>query len=500
LSEASGAELTALAKGGRTNIGGFFLRLLARLPFLWIAAQWYGAAAMGRLAFAIVIVEFAAQLTTLGLKRGLALHLTGDGKDNGAWDAVLIVLLATLIPTALMVIFPEIMFPNSPIKPLDHLLPLAIPAVALSDVMLAALAYRGDVQSTVRARAIIEPWTISIAAAVLWWFVPSDGLLVAYALSMGAALVASIIPFLRSYGLPRNWTPRGRALYALARYNAPLAAADAIEWGSRRIDTLILGVFVSPATVGIYWVAQQVASLPQKLKSSFDPVLGPSITRLLEQGDRKGIASEISQVGFWILAAQAGVALALGIGGEALMALLGPKRDYVGGNGALIVLLIAEAVVAAAVVSEAALVYIARLRNMMISLAIIGVQTVLTIGLVGYAQGLGLPELYQAAGAALALALSLALASLVKSRITSKALGAPVRIWRWPLVLALAAGGAAGILVTRILAALSAPSSATLLIATPLVLVVYGWVVWRWCFTDEDRALLAKRDKAAQPL
>ncbi|HMT44984.1 MAG TPA: lipopolysaccharide biosynthesis protein, partial [Chakrabartia sp.] len=135
-------DLAALAQGGRTSVAGFVIRLIARLPFLFIASQWYGANALGRLAYAIAIVEFAAQLSTLGLKRGLALHLTGAGKANGAWDAVLVVLGATMIPTALLMLVPEIMFPNSAIKPLDYLMPLVIPAVALSDVMLAALAFR----------------------------------------------------------------------------------------------------------------------------------------------------------------------------------------------------------------------------------------------------------------------------------------------------------------------------------------------------------------------
>jgi O-antigen/teichoic acid export membrane protein len=398
-------DLSALAKGGRTNVLGFFFRLIARIPFLFIGAHWYGAEALGRLAYAIVIVEFAAQLSTLGLKRGLALHLSGDGKDNGAWDAVLVVLGATLIPTILLMFVPQIMFPNSAIKPLDYLLPLIIPALALSDVMLAALAYRFDVKSTVRARAIIEPWTISLAAIGLWWWVPSDGLLVAYALSMAAALIASAIPFLKSYGLPRNWTPRGSELYALMRRNVPLAAADAIEWGSRRIDLVILGLFVSPAAVGIYWTAQQVASLPQKLKTSFDPVLGPVITRKLSENDLPAIARQISQVGFWILAVQLGVALALGIPGEALMGLIGPGRDFVGGNGALALLLTAEVFAAAAVVSEAALVYTARHRNMMISLGMILTQAALTIGLILAVKAAGYNELYQAAAPALALAL-----------------------------------------------------------------------------------------------
>jgi O-antigen/teichoic acid export membrane protein len=479
-------DIEALAKGGRTNVLGFFVRLIARIPFLFIGAHWYGAVALGRLAYAIVVVEFAAQIATLGLKRGLALHLTGHGKDNGAWDAVLLVLGATLIPTVLLMIFPQAMFPNSAVKPLDYLLPLTIPALALSDVMLAALAFRFNVAATVRARAVIEPWTISIAAVALWWSVPNDGLLVAYALSMAAALIASVVPFLKSYGLPKNWTPRAVELFALTRRNAPLAAADAIEWGSRRIDLFILGLFVTPATVGIYWVAQQVASLPQKLKSSFDPVLGPVITRKLEEGDRAAVARQISQVGFWIVAAQAGIAIALGIPGEAMMSLIGPGRDFVGGNGALAFLLLAEVVAAVAVVSEAALVYIARHRNLMISLGMITTQVALTFALIIGIREAGYPELYQAAGPAIALTIALAMGSLLKSRLAAHLLGAPVSVWRWPLLFAAAAAVAVGEV------AILLPEWAELAFGIAAMLLAYGAVIWRWGFTDADRILFRK--------
>lgn len=60
-SAAPPADLAALARGGRINFLGFCVRLAARLPFLFIAGRIYGAAALGRFAYAILIVEFAAQ-------------------------------------------------------------------------------------------------------------------------------------------------------------------------------------------------------------------------------------------------------------------------------------------------------------------------------------------------------------------------------------------------------------------------------------------------------
>jgi O-antigen/teichoic acid export membrane protein len=482
-------DIKALAKGGRTNFFGFLLRLAARLPFLFIAGRWYGADALGRFAYAIIIIEFVATLATLGLKRGLAAQLSKTDRPHVhvVWDALLVGAVASAIAATVLGALPELMFPNSGINGLEWLLPLSIFALAWSDIALAALAYRLDIGATVRARSIIEPWTISIAAFALAFYSLRDGLIIAYVCSMAAALVASIIPLIRSFGWPKGWRPRPAALFGLARRNVPLAAADAIEWGSRRLDIAILGLFFSPAIVGIYYVAQQVASLPQKLKTSFDPILGPVITRNLEAGDKAAVAKQVRQVGFWIIAAQAGVGLALGIPGEGVMGLVGP--NFVGGNGALAFLLLAEVVAATAAVSESALIYVARHLNLMISLGMIGIQIALSFAIVIAMRELHLPTLTQAAGPAIALAAALGIASIMKSRLLAQLLGAPVSGWRWPLVWAAAAAGSLGYLVTRL------PEWLELSAGIPLILLIFGAVIWRFGFTSEDRTLF--RLKAA---
>ena len=478
-----GDDIAALARGGRTNFFGFLLRLAARLPFLFIAGRIYGPELLGRFAYAVLIVEFAAQLATLGLKRGLAQQLSTTDKPHVCVvaDALLVAFIASAIASTFLALFPQAMFPNSPVEGLEWLLPLIVFAVAGSDVSLAALAYRHNIRATVTARAIVEPWTISIAAFALSFLSSRDGLIIAYVLSMVAALTASLIPLYKSYGLPRGWRPNPGVLWALARRNTPLAAADAIEWGSRRIDIAILGLFFSPAVVGVYYVAQQVASLPQKLKTSFDPILGPVITEKLAENDRAAVARQVKQVGFWIIAAQTGIALALAVTGDAVMALVGP--GFIGGTGALAFLLFAEAVAATAVVSESALVYVARHRNLMISVFAICVQAALTVALILILRSMDLPQTYQAAGPAIALMMALGLSSILKSRLLSRLLGAPVAGWRWPLVWAALAGGVVGFAIVRM------PDWAELLFGIPLILGIFGAIVWRWGFTAEDRVL-----------
>ena len=484
---AAGADMAALARGGRINFLGFVLRLAARLPFLFIAGRMYGAEALGRFAYAVLIVEFAAQLATLGLKRGLAEQLAHTEKPHVCvvWDALLVGALGSLIAMALLFTFPQAMFPNSEIHGLEWLLPIAVIALAWSDVMLSALAYRHDVGATVRARAVVEPWTISIAAFVLAYVSKRDGLIFAYALSMVGALVASIIPFMKSYGLPYGWKPDPATLWRMARRNVPLAAADAVEWGSRRLDIAVLGLFFSPAVVGIYYVAQNVASLPSKLKTSFDPILGPAIARNLAAGDKKAVAQQVRQVGFWVIGAQTAVALALGIPGEGVMGLVGPA--FVAGTAALAFLLAAEVVASMAAVSEAALIYVARHRNMLLSFTMIVLQVIFSVALILIMREMKLPPMWQATGPAIALLLALGFAAIAKSLLLRSILKAPVSGWRWPLIWAAVVATAVGELAIQV------PEWAELLFGIPAILLSFGYVLWTRGFGPEDRELFRMR-------
>jgi len=496
-------DIAALAKGGRTNFFGFVIRLLARIPFLFIAGRMYGAEDLGRFAYAVIVVELAAQLSTIGLKRGLAQQLSNTDRPHShvVADGLLCAFIASAVASGILIAFPQAMYPHNDIRDAEFLLPLVIFGIAGADVALAALAYKHDVRSTVHVRAIVEPWVISIAAGALFYTqFRRDGLILAYVASVVAGLLAALWRLFRSYGVARGWRPWPGSLITLARQNIPLAAADAIEWFSRRLDIAILGQFVEARYVGIYYVAQQVASMPQKLKTSFDPILAPVVTQKLAEGDKAAVAKQVRQVGFWIIAAQAGIALSLGITGGALMGLFGKGGAFVGGTGALAFLLAAEVVAATAAVSEAALVYVARHRNLMISCLMIGVQAALTVGIILAMRSLPLGEgrlqAYQAAGAAAGLALALGMASILKARLLAYLLGAPVQAWRWSLVWAAIAASAVGFAATLL------PEWVELSVGAPAILFTFGLVIWYRGFTDDDRKLFrfGRRGKPALPV
>jgi O-antigen/teichoic acid export membrane protein len=485
--DATSDDIRALAKGGQTNVVGFILRLAGRIPFLFIAGRLYGAEALGRFAFALAIVELTTQLCTLGQKRGLAQELTQEAKRpaNVVADAMLLSGTLALLAGIVFYLFPALVFPRGQFTQLERLIPLAMLPMTLTEIALSAQAYRFDVATTVRARAIVEPWTLSILSGVLWFAFPTSGMIMAYVGSIFAAGVAALWPVYRTYGLPQDWHPHPMHLAQLALGNLPLAVADAVEWGSRRLDLAILGLFASPAAVGVYFVAQQIASIPQKFKTSFDPVLGPVITRNLKEGNLAAIAQQVRQVGYWIIAAQVGVALALGLTGEGVMGLTGPK--FVGGTGALIALLVAEVIASTAAVSEAALIYVRPLHNMWASLATIIVQAVVTSALIVLAGHFGQNDYYRAAAAGAGLGVALAFASLVKSLMLARILGHSTNPWRASLIWGIAPAVIVGWLFTRF-----TPEWAELALGVPLILATFSFAIWHKGFGPEDRVLFRK--------
>lgn len=481
------AETAELARGGRTSFLGYVLRLAARFPFLFIAGRLYGAPALGRFAYATMVVELVAMLATLGLKRGLAedmalrsLAAPGDSRKtaeaHALYDGLLVSVIAACIGAAALIAVPQIVFPAGDITGLSRFFPLIIIAIVLSDISLAGLAFRHDIGATVRARSLVEPWVLSIASLGLaFTMLKPDGLIIGYLLSMVAAAAASLWPALRSFGWVAHWQPHPAKLWQLARTNFPLAGADIAEWGARRLDIFILGRFVSPEIVGIYYVAQQIASLPQRLKSSFDPILAPVLTTNLAAGNIAKVASHVRQVSFWVGAAQLGVVLALGLTGKAGMGLFGPV--FASGAMVLAVLLTVELLAAQAAVAEGALIYVARNANLMWSLVGIGVQIGVSLVLV--------PR-YGGVGAAGGLAVSALFLSVAKSRLLARVLGHPVAGWRWIMLIAAIPAFGLGLIFMHL------AEWFQLALGQFIILALYGAIIWRFGFKGADRLLFAR--------
>src|SRR3546814_12715266 len=91
--------------------------------------------------------------------------------------------------SALLLLFPWLMYPAGDVDSADRWMALLVFVIAGTDIALAACAYKFDVGATVRARALVEPGVISIAAAGVWYVSARDGRMLSYAAALGGAVL-----------------------------------------------------------------------------------------------------------------------------------------------------------------------------------------------------------------------------------------------------------------------------------------------------------------------
>lgn len=475
----SAQATAALASGGRANFAGFLLRLSARFPFLVIAARLYGADDLGRFAYATMVVEFVAALATVGLKRGLSGEMARAEQPEAhvLADGWLVGLLLSILGVGVLILAPGLMFPDDSAVGAERWFALIVPAIVLADVSIAGLAFRHRIAVGVRARSVIEPWVLTIAATLLAFTAwKAGGLLVAYILSLVAAVLAALVPALREFGAPHGWRPSLSRLAAITWRNLPLAGADLVEWATRRLDIFILGRFASAEVVGLYFVAQQVATLAGRIRASFDPILVPMLSRALKAGRPKEAADSLNQVGFWVLSFQLPVVLALGLPAEGVLGLFGP--EFAAGALILALLLATELAAAGGGLSEMGLIFARPKANL--AIASLAVQALLSLWLV---------PVYGGVGAAGALFLSVAAVSIARQWLMGHVLGHAVGFWRFSLLGAGAAAFALGY------AARSLPELWEMLVTIPGVLLLFAAAIWRFGYGPEDRLLIARTRK-----
>lgn len=473
-----------LASGGRQNVFGYVMRLIARIPFLVIGGRLYGAEELGRFAYATITVEFAAALALVGLKRGIALALARgrQPETHVLADALLLVLGVGAVIAALLFLLPTLLFPTGLRFGAERFLALLVLLIAVLDLLLSGLAFHKRIDVQVLSRSLVEPWVLSLAAIGLW-FTPlrPAGLLLAYVLALAAASAVAWPPALRQFGRPRGWRPSLARMAAMARENLPVAGADVIDWASRRIDLFILGRFASADVVGIYYVAQQIASLAGRLRTSFDPILAPLLSRALAANRHAEAAGHLAQVGFWVITVQLCVVMMIGIAARGTMGLFGP--EFAAGGIVLVLLLLAELAASQASIAESALIYTRRNLNLLVSLTALAVEAGVAIALV---------PAWGGAGAAAGLLAATLLMAVAKQLLLVKTLGTPVPMWRLSILACAIPAFLYGWATLRLL-----PEAAHMVATGVGLPLIFFFLAWRFAFTEADKLLvrMAREDR-----
>lgn len=430
-----------IVRGAGLSGGGLLVRLGARLLFLVVAGQLYGAALFGAYSLAVAAVELATALAGLGMKRLIFQHLDERGERpeihviaDAASLSLLIGLLLAGALAAAVALAPASWISANTAQALVLLAPL-IAAQALIDLMLAATRWRHVLRYEVAGRSLVEPWTAIAGAASAWYLgFEQTGLLIGYALGTLAALIFALAGVGRTFGPARlsGWRPRRRRALAMLSAAAANTAADGLSGFLVRLDLYLVGILMGEHSAGVYGMARQLAQPIRQVRQSFDGLLTPLVAKTLRAGGPETAVRAVASAARLILSIQLPMVIGMIAVGWPLLRWLGP--EFAAGWVAAIFLAGAETVQGAFGVGELLFVY----RRPRLGLGIIAATVLIALAAV-----LLFTSIWGLAGAGAAVLLTYALRAWTRRAALRRSLGVgvPVRHSLWP-ALAGAAGAA----------------------------------------------------------
>ncbi len=295
-----------ISRGFWIYISGLLLRLGARLPMLLIAGRAYGPALYGEYIICIGVVETLAAAATLGFKRTLFTFMQESGEGGGnvgiaVRHALLIGIGGALILSLVLTITAPFLATLLGIeRGAGRLIALAwiAPVIVITDLFLTATFFNRRLRYDIWARCIAEPGTqvvvaggLFLAGAVEW------GLAISYAAALIAAALTAAWGYRGQFGLRGLWGPIDwKRVRGMSNVSSRTALFDLLGILMTRLDMFVVGHFFSAGPVGLYGMAQQFITVPDKIGKSFVPVAMPVVSHAMTDGDLKRARAALMSV------------------------------------------------------------------------------------------------------------------------------------------------------------------------------------------------------------
>jgi len=355
------ADVKDIVRGGLATLSGFSGRLIARAILMIFAGRVYGIEALGLLGQVAAISEMAAAICVVGLQRSLLDMMSRDvqeGKkaETQVFNALVLSLILGVIVTCVLLVVWTHMFPDQYV--LIGLICLVVPATIFIDIALTTIKFKRVVRWDVLARCLFEPWAFLGLALVFWFQGWSEhGLIYAYVGSVITAAIVAAYGLRRVVGFKSIFESRLSVSHMKRIFvkSLPVGVTDMSIMALRRIDLVVLGVFVGPAAVGLYYMVQQLVTIPHKIGGAFQPMLSPVIADLHNQKQSHQMEKKLSNVCRWIFSIQLIISVPMMVYGSELLSVFGP--EFAIGGTVLIIVLLAELLDGSFLSAETPLVY-----------------------------------------------------------------------------------------------------------------------------------------------
>jgi O-antigen/teichoic acid export membrane protein len=340
------ADVRDILRGALATLFGFGGRLIARIILMVVAGHQFGAAELGVLGQVAAIVEILGAVGIMGLKRGLHNLLSGDTKNGEpvarrVLEALLISFVAAMVLASILVFIWGYLFPDRP--EISYLFYFAIPAWVFTEVSLTAIKFKRVIRWDVISRCVMEPWSFLAFAVTLYFLgIIHNGLIIAYVGSLVVATLSCAVGLIQTYGFKGLFgqAPKLRNCLSIPGKSLPVGITDIGIMMFRRIDILILSLFVGHQGTGIYYMVQQIVTIPQKMNQLFEPMMSPVVAKL--HHDLNARIIRLKLIGFcrWVFTLQIGLSIPLVIYADFVLGLFGPQ--FTAGALILVIVLFAE--------------------------------------------------------------------------------------------------------------------------------------------------------------
>jgi O-antigen/teichoic acid export membrane protein len=376
------------AKGGSIVFMGSLFGYASQLVIGIVLTRLLGAEHYGQYKVAVIAGEMAASLALLGLDCGMVrfVALFASRRDSaGLWGTLqigigLTALVSLLIGGGLYLLAPALavqMFHEPQLVPLLRLASLIVPFSALTGILGAATMGFSKMQFNAGSRQIAQPLTRLLLLVLLALVGMSTGKALAAYVAGLIVSTALLVYFLDGlFALRRPMQAGRRETGALMRFSLPAYFSSLIGTFGPSLQTVLLGSLNTMTTVGVFAVANQVSTASTLFNQSIGTASSPIVSGLHGQGDTKQMTHFYQTTAKWMFMVNLPMFLIVVLLSGPILAVFG--EEFVAGSAALILLALANLLIAAAGISDGLL---AMTGNTPVKLVNSIVQAVLSIGL-----------------------------------------------------------------------------------------------------------------------
>ncbi|TDK34622.1 lipopolysaccharide biosynthesis protein [Rhizobium deserti] len=349
--EAILTDPTETARAQRQALIAFVIRVLsAGIAFVSqiVLARIMGEFQYGIFAFVWVVVVLAGNLSCLGFHTSVIRFLhqhraRGDlATIRGLNLAVrLVALLSSSMVGALGFLFLHLF--GETIEPY-YLVPVSLalftmPMIALGDVLDGTARSNGWTVAALSPTYLIRPALILTFMLVALWLRADPSAVTAMQAALAATYVATIFQLVRLTLRLRRLYGTGPKRFEIGpwfRISLPLFLVDGIGFLLTNADVVVVGLFLPPDQVGIYYAAAKTIVLVQFVYFSVKAAAGPRFSAILAEEDMPALASFAGQTARWSFWPSLVLGLGVLAAGELLLSLFGTA--FTSGYGIMAIL------------------------------------------------------------------------------------------------------------------------------------------------------------------